>query len=121
MLSKRFYGAALMAAIVIPVGLQGCSSDSPLCCSEFKAGATIDAKIGGDANAQVAVQAIGDFAGIASAAIDDLTTACRGISQDLDAKAEDQDAASVSPIKVAPGDWPWWRGQNRNGIAPSGQ
>ena len=80
MLSKRFYGAALMAAVVIPVSLQGCSSDSPLCCSEFKAGATIDAKIEGNAQAQVAVQAVADFAGIASAAVEDLTTACRSIS-----------------------------------------
>ena len=38
------------------------------------------------------------------------------------ASAEEQDTASaVSPIQVEPGDWPWWRGQNRNGIAPSGQ
>ena len=33
-----------------------------------------------------------------------------------------EDAAStVSPIKIQPGDWPWWRGQSRNGVAPSGQ
>ena len=49
MFSKRFYGAALMGAIVVPMTLQGCSEDNPLCCSEFKVGATIDAKIGGGA------------------------------------------------------------------------
>lgn len=38
------------------------------------------------------------------------------------ASAEGKDAAPVvSPIQVEPGDWPWWRGQNRNGIAPTGQ
>ncbi len=38
------------------------------------------------------------------------------------ASAEDKDAGSVpSPIKVEASDWPWWRGANRNGIAPSGQ
>ncbi len=30
-------------------------------------------------------------------------------------------AAAPGPITVAPGDWPWWRGPTRNGIAPSGQ
>jgi hypothetical protein len=101
MLSKRFYGAALMAAIVIPVTLEGCSSDSPLCCTEFKAGATVDAKIGGSAQAQVAVQAVADFSGIASAAIDDLTTACRSMSQDLDADKTKQDAAEANTDKQA--------------------
>jgi modification target Cys-rich repeat protein len=101
MLSKRFYGAALMAAIVIPVGLQGCSSDSPLCCSEFKAGADVDVKIGGDAKAQVAVQAIADFSGIAAAAVDDLTTACRSMAQDLDADSAAQDTAEATADKSA--------------------
>lgn len=101
MLSKRFYGAVMMAAVVIPVTLQGCSSDSPLCCTEFKAGATIDAKIGGNAQAQVAVQAVADFSGIASAAIDDLTTACRSISQDLDADKAKQQAAEATADKTA--------------------
>jgi hypothetical protein len=95
MLSKRFYGAALMAAIVIPATLEGCSSSSPLCCTEFKPGATLDANIGGDAKAQVSVQAVGDFSAIASASIDDLTSACRGIAQDLDAPQADQDAAGA--------------------------
>ena len=36
------------------------------------------------------------------------------------ASAEDKPAAA-SPIRVESGDWPWWRGPSRNGIAPSGQ
>lgn len=97
MFSKRFYGAALMAAIVLPAVLEGCSSSSPLCCTEFQAGATLDANIGGDAKAQVAVQAIADFAGVADAAIDDLTTACRGIATDLDVTSDQADTANNDP------------------------
>ena len=101
MMSKRFYGAALMAAMVLPAALQGCSSDSPLCCSEFKPGATVDVNIGGDARAQVAVQAVGDFTAIASAAIDDMTTACRSMANDLDAPQADRDAAEANTDKQA--------------------
>ena len=101
MFSKRFYGAALMAAIVLPAVLEGCSSSSPLCCTEFQAGATLDANIGGDAKAQVAVQAIADFAGVADAAIDDLTTACRGIATDLGATQEQADTNNGAAGKQA--------------------
>lgn len=95
MLSKRFYGAALMAAVALPASLGGCSSDAsnPLCCNEFKVGATIDANIGGSAQSQVAAQAVADFAAIASAAVDDITAGCRSMAQDLDAPKADQDAA----------------------------
>jgi hypothetical protein len=103
MLSKRFLGSALFSAVVIPAVLQGCSSDgsNPLCCTEFKVGATLDANIGGSAQSQVAAQAVADFAGIASASIDDLTTACRGIATDLDAPKADQDAAEANTDKNA--------------------
>jgi hypothetical protein len=101
MLSKRFFGSALMGAVVIPAMLQGCSSDAsnPLCCNEFKVGATITADIGGSAQSQVAAQAVADFGGIASAAVDDLTTACRNIAQDLDAPKADQEAAETKTDK----------------------
>ena len=36
------------------------------------------------------------------------------------ATAGDQPVA-VNPIRVEPGDWAWWRGPTRNGVAPSGQ
>src|SRR5690606_39576005 len=73
-----------------------CSSDlsNPLCCNEFKVGATINADIGGSAQSQVAAQAVADFAGIASAAVDDVTAACRSMAQDLGAAKADQDARS---------------------------
>lgn len=103
MLSKRLYGAAMMAAVVIPSTLAGCSDSgtSPLCCTEFKVGATIQADIGGSAESQVAVQAVADFAGIASAALDDITAACRAMAQDLDAPKADQDKAEGNADKRA--------------------
>jgi len=99
MLSKRFYGAAMMAAMAAVPALAACSSDNPLCCTEFKVGATNTADIGGGAESQVAAQAVADIGGIASAAIDDLTTACRGIAQDLDADKAQQDAAEANSDK----------------------
>src|SRR5687767_6167025 len=86
-------GLAVAAALALPVLTNGCSDDgsNPLCCNEFKAGATITADIGGSAQSQVAVQALADFSGIAGAAIDDITTACRGIATDLDATPADKD------------------------------
>ena len=56
MFSKHFYGVGLMAAVVIPAVLQGCSSDNPLCCSpsEFTPGATVS----GGGYAQAAASAL---------------------------------------------------------------
>jgi len=96
MFSKRFYGAALMSAVVIPLTAQGCGGDDVLCCNEFKVGATVDANIGGSVQSQVAVQAVADFAGIASAAISDISTACRSMAEDLDAPAAELDAAAAN-------------------------
>jgi hypothetical protein len=101
-MSNRFFpGVLIAAALTIPVFTNGCSSDAsnPLCCNEFKVGATINADIGGSAQSQVAAQAVADFAGIASAAVDDVTTACRSMAQDLDAPKADQDAAEQKADK----------------------
>jgi hypothetical protein len=89
--------AVVMMAIAIPVLTNGCSSNAsnPLCCNEFQAGATITADIGGSAKSQVAVQAVADIAGIASAAIDDLSTSCRNIATDLGAAQADIDTTSA--------------------------
>ncbi len=88
---------ALAIALVLPV--LACSSvtdaQNAVCCTEFKAGAAIDVKIGGSAQAQVAVQAVADFSGIASAAITDLTTACKSMASELDASAADLAAAEA--------------------------
>ena len=100
-MSKRFKASlALAVALALPA-ITNCS-DNPLdsvCCTEFKPGASVDVKIGGSAQAQVAVQAVSDFSGIASAAITDLTTACRTMAQELDTPPADLATAEA----VAPG------------------
>jgi hypothetical protein len=103
MSSKHFFTLALAGMALSPAVLQGCSSSAsnPLCCTEFKVGGTIDANIGGSAQSQVAVQAIADISGIASAAIDDLTSSCRAIAQDLSAAPADQDSAEANTDKNA--------------------
>lgn len=104
MVSKRLYGAALMAAIVIPALTQGCSSSSnpsnPLCCSQtdYSPGATVG--VSGSVQAVVAVQAIGDFSAIAAAAVDDLTTACRNIATDLDGTPSNNSATTRASIEA---------------------
>lgn len=98
---NRFKAPLVLGTVLaIPVLVNGCSSDNPVtnaagavCCTEFKVGATINADIGGSAQSQVAAQAVADLGGIASASVDDLTTACRNIAQDLDAAKAEQDAA----------------------------
>jgi hypothetical protein len=102
--SNRFKASfAVAAMLALPVLSNGCSSvggtGNPLCCTEFKAGGTVDAKIGGNAEAFVAVQAVADFSGIAAASIDDITTACRGIATDLDADKAKADAAEQTADK----------------------
>jgi hypothetical protein len=98
--SNRFcfpIGLALLAGIP----LLACSSSSnpissaqgAVCCTEFQAGATVNASIGGSAQSQVAVQAIADISGVAAGAVADVTAACRGIASDLGAAQADQDAA----------------------------
>jgi len=69
----------------------GCGSDNPLCCSEddFQVGGTITL----EGEAGVALQAVADVAGIASASVDDLTTACRAIATDLGVAKADRDSA----------------------------
>ena len=100
-LKRAALRTCVLAGLAAPLFTQGCSSDSPLCCSEkdFQVGGTV--KIEGSAQSQVAVQAIADFAGIASAITDDLTTICRGMAQDLDAPKADQDKAEANTDKSA--------------------
>jgi hypothetical protein len=90
---------ALAAALALPIFTNGCGEDNVLCCTEFEVGADIQANIGGSAQSQVAVQAVADFAGIASAAIEDITTACRGMAEDLDAPAAERQAAEANDDK----------------------
>jgi hypothetical protein len=104
MSAKQYFVTMAAAALLLPAFTQGCSStvgglQDAACCKEFQAGATIDAKIGGNAQSQVAVQAIADFSGIASAAVDDITGACRTIAQDLDVPKADADKAEQTADK----------------------
>lgn len=87
--------AGLFTALALGPVLMGCPPPDELspCCSEFKVGASLDASISSTAQGAVTAQAVADVAGIASAAVDDLTTACRSIAQDLDAAKDKQDAA----------------------------
>jgi hypothetical protein len=102
-LNRFKMSVALAVAMTLPAICNGCTqlgdTQNAVCCTEFKPGATIDAKIGGSANAQVTAQAVADFTGIASAAIEDLTTACRGIATDLGASQAEQDAANAASEK----------------------
>jgi len=101
------FKACLVAATVValPILSNGCSSvqdaQAAVCCTEFKAGGTVDAKISGNAEVLTAVQAVADFSGIASAAIDDITAACRGIATDLGSDKTMSDAAEANQDKQA--------------------
>src|SRR5687768_11945208 len=94
---------ACTLAFILPA-VAACDGEDPLaaaCCTEFKVGASISGDIGGGAESKVAVQAVADFAGIASAAIDDITAACRSMAQDLDAAKADQDKAEANADRRA--------------------
>lgn len=77
--------------------LAGCGEDglvppdNPLCCGaeDFQVGGSVSA----EGEAGVAMQAVADVGGIASAAVDDLTTACRAMAEGLGASKADRDAA----------------------------
>jgi hypothetical protein len=96
-----FRASLVLGLTLVPLLVgNGCASaQDQLCCTEFKPGASISAEIGGSAQARVAAQAVADVTGIASAAIEDLTTACRGIATDLAASQSDQEAANAATDK----------------------
>jgi len=94
---NRFKTPLVLATVLALPILANCSAvedaQGAVCCTEYKAGGTVSASIGGGAQAQVAVQAVSDFSGIAAAAIDDITTACRNIATDLDGDKTKANAA----------------------------
>jgi hypothetical protein len=102
MKSNRLLGAVVLGG-ALAAAIVGCGSDptAAVCCTEFKVGATIEGDIGGSAESKVAVQAVADFSGIAAGALDDLTTACRSMAQDLDAPQADQDKAEANTDRRA--------------------
>lgn len=107
MISKRVYGSALMGSALLLTMLCACGDDNPLtsatgdlCCTEFKVGANLTgADFGVDASIkgqfEVLAQGASDFSATASAMLDDVTNACRGIAQDLGADDAAQDAADA--------------------------
>ena len=91
-LTSRFALAAL--AIAAPFGITGagCDGENPLdaiCCTDFKPGTNMpevdwgieDAEL--NASFGVAIQAIGDFSGTATAMVTDLGTLCRNLAVEL--------------------------------------
>jgi hypothetical protein len=95
---------ALAIALALPVLTNGCSSVTDaagdLCCTDFKVGADLsgaDFKVDASIKGQflVLAQAGSDFSATATAMLDDVTNACRGIAQDLGAKTEDQTTADA--------------------------
>jgi hypothetical protein len=85
-----------LAGIVATLATTSCD-DNALCCTEgdFQVGGTITA--GGEAG--VALQAVADVAAVASASLDDLTTACRAIAEDLEAPAAERQEAAATEDK----------------------
>lgn len=98
---RSVLGAAVPMMVAGAMLLPGSGCDKieeaqgAVCCNEFQVGGAISADIAGSAQAQVAVQAVADIAGVASVMVTDMTTACRNIAQDLDAPKADQDAAAA--------------------------
>lgn len=86
-------GLSMLGLLGVAVAAPGCSEDNPLCCNEgdFQVGGTIEL----EGTSGVALQAVADFSAIASASVDDLTTACRGIAEGLDASPEERAAAEA--------------------------
>jgi hypothetical protein len=97
---------ALAAALAIPVITNGCGVDptnptGDLCCTEFKVGADlsgVDFKVDADIKGQFSVlaQAGSDFSATATAMLDDVTNACKGIATDLGAPQAEQDKAQAT-------------------------
>ena len=101
-ISSNSSRVALLALAVagLAVTAAGCGDDlggNPLCCNEgdFQVGGTISADAEYSADVKVALQAVADIGGIASAAVSDLETACRSMAEQLDAPKADRDAAQA--------------------------
>ena len=98
---------AVAVALAIPVLTNGCSAtDNPLgdiCCTDFKVGAdltNVDFKVDASITGQFAVlaQAGSDFSGTATAMLDDVTNACKGIATDLGVTTENATAADAITV-----------------------
>src|SRR5262245_2164794 len=103
MFRKRLVGGALMLGLVLPT-VVACGDDvtGGLCCTDFKVGADltgvdfgVDASLKGQFGAFA--QASGDLSGAASAALDDITGACKAIAQVGGANGDKDDAQPAAP------------------------
>jgi hypothetical protein len=97
-----FYNRAVgLATLGLLIGfttsaVQGCD-DNALCCTEgdFQVGGTVQLEGEGG----VALQAVADIAAVASASLEDLTTACRAIAEDLEADPAQRKTAAATEDK----------------------
>jgi hypothetical protein len=91
---KHFSGLAV-AAVVLPLFANGCSTADAICCTEYVPGTDMSkAKFGIDdlkvrGQFQATAQGAGDLVSLADTLIGDVTNACRNIAIDLGAKPED--------------------------------
>lgn len=100
----NFLLGAVMASGVA-IAATGCSSDlanpaEALCCKDFNVGADLsgaDFGVEADFKGEFAVfaQAASDFGSVATATLNDLEGACRGIATDMGAPQADRDAADA--------------------------
>jgi hypothetical protein len=103
---KRAIGPVLVLAAV-GVAAPGCGDElngggNQLCCNDgdIQVGGTISADAEYSAEMRVTLQAVADIAGIASASVSDLETACRSMAEQLDAPKADRDAAQAIEDKT---------------------
>jgi hypothetical protein len=93
-------------AAAAAMSAQGCDdlaeAQGALCCEEgdFQVGGTISADAEYSAEVKVAIQAVADIAGIASATLDEMTVACNAMAEGLDVTAAERDAAAAIEDKA---------------------
>jgi hypothetical protein len=99
MISKHLQGVAIAGAILLPLAAPGCGGgDDPRpCCTEFRVGGQIGADMQGGPPERTAVQAVADYAAIAAASVEGLTTLCRAVAEDLGVSGSDRDVADAKP------------------------
>lgn len=112
-MNKRTYRIAaapiLFAGLALPM-MGGCDELSnpldALCCEDFKPGTnmlTVDWGLEGNANLEfgATLQAVGDFSATATAMVNDLGTACKGLTLELGGTATLTDAEAADPNTFA--------------------
>lgn len=103
MRTLRLCALATMSVFgIFSMGSVGCGCVTEVaCCDEFAVGATLGGEVSSSVGGQIAAQAVADVAGVASSAVEDITTACRAIAQDLDAPKDAQTSADATTPRRA--------------------